>query len=60
MALFGIYGSHTTEACPVNNIDIARRIVQQAPEVRESLAKNTRSTQLLVSTTRLSNTRFFG
>lgn len=39
MALFGIYGSHTTEACPVNNIDIARRIVQQAPEVRESLAK---------------------
>lgn len=39
MALFGIYGSHTTEACPVNNIDIVRRIVQQAPEVRESLAK---------------------
>ncbi len=30
MALFGIYGSHTTEACPWNNINIAKGVLQQA------------------------------
>ncbi len=39
MALFGVYGSHTTESCPVNNVNIARGIVQQTPAGRESLAK---------------------
>jgi hypothetical protein len=39
MALFGIYGSHTTEACPVNNINTARGIVQQSPAQMASLAK---------------------
>lgn len=39
MALFGIYGSHTTEACPVNNVNTAKGIVQRAPADRESMAK---------------------
>ncbi len=26
MALYGIYGKHTTEACPWNNIDTAKRL----------------------------------
>ncbi len=26
MALYGIYGSHTTEACPLNNIETAKRL----------------------------------
>ncbi len=39
MALFGIYGSHTTEACPVNNVNVARGITQQEAVDRESLTK---------------------
>ena len=39
MALFGIYGSHTTEACPLNNINTARGIVQLTSPDRDSLAK---------------------
>lgn len=27
MALYGVYGSHTVEACPVNNLEIAKKIV---------------------------------
>ena len=39
MALFGIYGSHTTEACPWNNIDTAKGILQVVGNDMESLAK---------------------
>ncbi len=28
MALFGIYGKHTTEACPWNNIETAKRLLK--------------------------------
>jgi len=28
MPLYGVYGSHTTESCPVNNKEIATRVVQ--------------------------------
>jgi hypothetical protein len=28
MALYGVYGSHTTESCPVNNKEIAKKVVQ--------------------------------
>ncbi len=28
MALFGIYGKHTTEACPWNNIESAKRLLK--------------------------------
>ncbi len=27
MALYGIYGSHTVEACPVNNLENGKRLV---------------------------------
>ena len=27
MALYGIYGSHTVEACPVNNLEVAKAFV---------------------------------
>ncbi len=27
MALYGIYGSHTVEACPVNNKAVAKQLV---------------------------------
>lgn len=27
MALYGVYGSHTTEACPSNNRDVAKKVV---------------------------------
>ena len=33
MALYGIYGSHTTEACPWNNIETARRLNELSEEV---------------------------
>ncbi len=26
MALYGIYGEHTTEACPLNNLQVAKRV----------------------------------
>ncbi len=30
MALYGIYGSHTVEACPVNNLENAKKLVSFA------------------------------
>ena len=27
MALYGIYGSHTVDACPVNNLEVAKAFV---------------------------------
>ena len=30
MALYGIYGSHATDACPLNNLQIARSVVSFA------------------------------
>lgn len=30
MSLYGIYGSHTVEACPVNNLENAKRLVSFA------------------------------
>ena len=38
VALYGIYGSHTIEACPLNNVE-SRRIVVHAAQVMESLSK---------------------
>lgn len=39
MALFGLYASHTTEACPLNNVNTAKGIVQQSGAAGKSLAK---------------------
>ena len=30
MALYGVYGNHTVEACPVNNIQNGKRLVEFA------------------------------
>jgi len=38
MALYGIYGRHTTEACPWNNIDTARRLLALAEGGLEAAA----------------------
>lgn len=27
MALYGVYGTHTVEACPVNNLETAKKLV---------------------------------
>jgi hypothetical protein len=32
MALYGIYGKHTTEACPWNNIETAKRLLTLVEE----------------------------
>ncbi|MCZ6817855.1 MAG: hypothetical protein O7F76_14305 [Planctomycetota bacterium] len=39
MALYGIYGSHTTEACPWNNIETAKRLNGLDDGALESVAK---------------------
>ena len=39
MALYGIYGKHTTEACPWNNIDTARRLHALAQSDLQSTAQ---------------------
>lgn len=40
MALYGIYGSHTTEMCPLNNQAIAKALLERFDEGVEGLAKN--------------------
>jgi len=39
MALYGIYGKHTVEACPWNNINIAKRLLELAEGDIESTAR---------------------
>jgi hypothetical protein len=39
MALYGIYGKHTTEACPWNNAQTAKRLLDLAESDLESTAK---------------------
>jgi hypothetical protein len=39
MALFGIYASHTTESCPLNNINTANGLLQLTASDVESLTK---------------------
>ncbi len=39
MALYGIYGQHTTEACPWNNIQTAKRLLDLAESDLKSTAK---------------------
>ncbi len=39
MALYGIYGKHTTEACPWNNIDTAKRLLALGEDGLESAAR---------------------
>ena len=39
MALFGIYGKHTTEACPWNNIETAKKLKDLAESDMVSVAR---------------------
>ncbi len=60
MALFGIYASHTTESCPLNNINTAKGLLQLTASNVDSLTKNTKSTQFLANTIQRSNTHLSG
>ena len=39
MGLYGIYGSHTTEACPLNNKETRRLVIEGSPHFKQ-LAEN--------------------
>ncbi len=47
MALFGIYGSHTTEMCPLNDIEIAKTFVDQIDKGIEEQAKDYKINSIL-------------
>ncbi len=46
MALYGIWGSHTVESCPLNNAD-SRRVVLGAPPELETYAKKYKINKIL-------------
>lgn len=35
MGLYGIYGSHTTESCPLNNRDTRRMVIDGGPQIKK-------------------------
>lgn len=35
MALYGIYGSHTTESCPLNNQTNRKRVIEGGPNFKQ-------------------------
>ena len=39
MGLYGIYGSHTTEACPLNNAETRKLVLEQGPKIVEEASK---------------------
>jgi len=40
MGLYGIYGSHSPESCPLNNVEIRRLIIKMAGQLDKVLTKN--------------------
>ena len=40
MALYGIYGSHTTESCPLNNTQIRNIVLKAAQDIDNIANKN--------------------
>lgn len=40
MGLYGIYGSHSPESCPVNEVEIRRLVMKMAGQLDKVLAKN--------------------
>ena len=34
MALYGVYGSHTTEACPLNNQQTRQMVIEGGPHFK--------------------------
>ena len=39
MGLYGIYGSHTTEACPLNNAETRKLVLEHGPKIVEEASK---------------------
>ncbi|MDQ6866233.1 MAG: hypothetical protein M3044_20700 [Thermoproteota archaeon] len=40
MGLYGIYGSHSPESCPLNNVEIRRLVIKMAEQLDKSLSRN--------------------
>jgi len=40
MGLYGIYGSHSPESCPLNNVEIRRLVIIKAEQLDKVLTKN--------------------
>lgn len=40
MGLYGIYGSHTTESCPLNNKEIRRLVIEGGPQIKQLAEKD--------------------
>ena len=47
MALYGVYGRHTTEACPWNNVATAKRLNALAQGELEAAAKKHKIDEVL-------------
>lgn len=47
MSLYGVYGSHTTEACPVNNRDVGKAVVAFAERDMAPLAEKYKINEVL-------------
>ena len=47
MALYGVYGHHTTEACPWNNVATAKRLNALAQGELEAAAKKHKIDEIL-------------
>ncbi len=60
MALYGVYGSHTVEACPVNNLEVAKKVVSFGESDSTPLLSSIELTTSLASITRPLNIRSFG
>ncbi len=39
MGLYGIYGSHTTEACPLNKAETRKLVLEHGPKIVEEASK---------------------
>ena len=35
MGLYGIYGSHTTESCPLNNQKFRKMVIEGGPQIKQ-------------------------
>jgi uncharacterized protein with GYD domain len=40
MGLYGIYGSHSPESCPLNNVEIRSLVIKMAEQLDKVLSKN--------------------
>ena len=40
MKLYGIYGNHSPETCPLNNVESRRLVIKMAEQLDKALTKN--------------------